>query len=87
MEPVEFDGIALFLYQDPAALVEMLSHPYYIDVVEPDEHKFIDKEAFGVGMVATFIGTHVEAVDDAQDVWQGATGVRNKYDDLFESYL
>lgn len=86
-ELVEFDGIAMFLYPEPEALNAMLSHPYYIDVVLPDEHKFVDKKAFGAGMVATYVGTHIEAVDGGQDVWLGLKSTRDKYQRLFDSYL
>ncbi|KAJ4219320.1 hypothetical protein NW757_014561 [Fusarium falciforme] len=86
-ELVDFDGIAMFLYQSPDVLAAMLSHPYYLNVVEPDEHVFIDKEAFGNGMVATYIGEHVEAVDRARDVWVGDKSTRKKYQKLFNSYL
>ena len=66
---------------------DMLSHPYYLEVVAPDEEVFIDKEAFGQGMVATFTGTHVEAVDDAKDVWVGNETTRAEYQRIFETYL
>ena len=42
---IEFDGIALFLYEKPEFLAAMLRHSYYIDVVAPDEARFIDKAA------------------------------------------
>jgi hypothetical protein len=84
---VDFDGIAMFLYESPEVLTAMLSHPYYTEVVEPDEHVFIDKNAFGGGMVATFIGNHIEAVDRGEDVWVGDKITRRKYKKLFESYL
>ncbi|KAH6672727.1 EthD domain-containing protein [Plectosphaerella plurivora] len=85
-EPVDFDGMAMFLYESADVLTAMLTHPYYLEVVEPDEHVFIDKTAHGGGMVATFIGTHVEVVDREKDVWVGddATGI--KYQQLFNSY-
>ncbi|CAG9982130.1 unnamed protein product [Clonostachys byssicola] len=86
-ELVEFDGIAMFLYESPDILTAMLSHPYYLEVVEPDEHNFIDKEAYGGGMVATFVGTHIEAVDRAKDVWVGNSKTRAEYRELFASYL
>ncbi|KAF4468468.1 Ethyl tert-butyl ether degradation [Fusarium albosuccineum] len=86
-EPVEFDGIAMFLYQTADVLTAMLSHPYYLAIVEPDEHVFIDKEAFGNGMVATYVGTHIEAVDQAKDVWVGDEATRKKYQDIFNTYL
>ena len=65
----------------------MLRHPYYIDVVEPDEARFIDKEAFGKGQVATYVGTHISAVDDNRDDWVGNNTIRDKYRKLFQSYL
>ncbi|KAJ4258079.1 hypothetical protein NW762_008219 [Fusarium torreyae] len=84
---VDFDGIALFLYESPNDLTDILSHPYYIQVVEPDEHVFIDKSAHGKGMVATYIGKHMEAVDDTRSVWVGDRKTRAKYQKLFNSYL
>ncbi|GKU06391.1 hypothetical protein FLAG1_07987 [Fusarium langsethiae] len=83
---VEFDGIAMFLYESPDDLTAMLAHPYYIDVVEPDEHVFIDKYAYGNGMVATYIGENIEVVDDERSVWVGDKKTRNKYQKLFKSY-
>jgi hypothetical protein len=84
--PVEFDGIAMFLYKSADVLGEMLAHPYYIEVVEPDEHVFIDKAAFGGGMVATFIGTQIEVVDHSKDVWVGDRAVGDKFQELFATY-
>ena len=83
---VPFDGIAMFLYESPDVLGAMLSHPYYTDVVLPDENKLIDKEAFGGGMVATYIGAHVEVIDGDKDVWVGDKELRTKYQKLFEQY-
>ncbi|KAG8359307.1 hypothetical protein FVEN_g3055 [Fusarium venenatum] len=83
---VEFDGIAMFLYESADDLTAMLAHPYYIDVVEPDEHVFIDKSAYGNGMVATYIGEHIEVVGDERSVWVGDKKTRNKYQKLFKSY-
>ncbi|KAK7432179.1 hypothetical protein QQZ08_001124 [Neonectria magnoliae] len=84
---VVFDGIAMFLYSSPDVLTAMSSHPYYLEVVEPDEHIFIDKEAFGGGMVATYVGEHIEAVDRSKDVWVGNKATRRKFQKLFKSYL
>ncbi|KAF5022705.1 hypothetical protein F66182_5253 [Fusarium sp. NRRL 66182] len=86
-ELVGFDGIAMFLYESADVLTAMLSHPYYLQVVEPDEHVFIDKTAHGQGMVATYIGKHIEAVDDAADAWLGDAVTRLKYQKLFNQYL
>lgn len=77
----------MFLYQSPDVLADMLAHPYYLEVVEPDEHKFIDKAAFGGGMVATYVGKNIEAVDRSKDVWVGDQETREKFQKLFNSYL
>ncbi|EXA33967.1 hypothetical protein FOVG_14831 [Fusarium oxysporum f. sp. pisi HDV247] len=73
---------------EPSAdvLIDMLSHPYYVNVVEPDEHVFIDKSAHGNGMVATYIGEHIDAVDDAKSVWKGDKKTLSKYQKLFKKY-
>jgi hypothetical protein len=76
----------MFLYKSADVLAAMLSHPYYVEVVEPDEHVFIDKNAFGGGMVATYIGTHIEVLNHARDVWVGDEATREKYQDIFDSY-
>lgn len=76
----------MFLYEAPEVLGAMLSHPYYTAVVEPDEPVFIDKSAPGNGMVATYIGNHVEVVDRARDVWVGDDATRIKFQQLFDSY-
>lgn len=85
-EPVDFDGMAMFLYESAEVLTAMLTHPYYLEVVEPDERVFIDKTAHGGGMVATFIGKHIEVVDREKDVWVGDDATRIKYQQLFNSY-
>lgn len=77
----------MFLYKSADVLTEMLSHPYYIEIVEPDEHKFIDKSAYGNGMVATYIGKHIEAVDKGRDVWVGDKTTLKKYQKIFNTYL
>jgi hypothetical protein len=76
----------MFLYQSADVLTDMLSHPYYIEIVEPDEHILIDKSAHGSGMVATYIGKHVEVVDNSQNVWEGDRKTLVKYQRLFRTY-
>ncbi|KAF9766327.1 hypothetical protein IL306_001282 [Fusarium sp. DS 682] len=83
---VDFDGIAMFLYESADVLTDMLSHPYYVNVVEPDEHVFIDKSAHGNGMVATYIGEHIDAVDDAKSSWVGNKKTLSKYQKIFKKY-
>ncbi|KAF6801125.1 ethyl tert-butyl ether degradation [Colletotrichum sojae] len=84
--PVEFDGVAMFMYRAPEVLAAFVAHPYYTEVVLPDEHVFIDKAAFGGGQVATFVGPHFEVVNDKQDVWIGNSTMREKYQKIFDSY-
>ncbi|BAE59088.1 EthD domain-containing protein [Aspergillus flavus] len=84
---VSFDGIAIFPYLNPSALTAMLSHPYYIDIVEKDEETFIDKSAYGDGMVTTYVGKNVEVADEGSNVWVGDAATAEKYQKLFESYL
>ncbi|KAH7174813.1 EthD domain-containing protein [Fusarium flagelliforme] len=83
---VDFDGVALFLYESADDLLAMLAHPYYIEVVEPDEHVFIDKSAHGNGQVATYIGEHIDVVDNEKTVWVGDKKTKKKYEKLFKSY-
>ncbi|TID02474.1 hypothetical protein CH35J_004803 [Colletotrichum higginsianum] len=85
--PVEFDGIAMLLYPSVEVIHAFVTHPYYTDVVEPDEHNFMDKSAFGAGMVATFRGTQIEVADDNEYVWTGDRATRQLYMDLFATYL
>ncbi|GKT52763.1 ethyl tert-butyl ether degradation [Colletotrichum tofieldiae] len=85
--PVDFDGIAMLLYPSVEVIHAFVTHPYYVNVVEPDEHVFMDKSAFGAGMVATFRGTHTEVVDENESVWTGDPATRQTYQELFEKYL
>lgn len=86
--PVDFDGIATFLYSRPEDLAAMLAHPYYLEVVAPDEARFIDKAAPGGGMVATFVGTTVDAVDGGADAWvAGDEETRQEYRRVFQTYV
>ena len=85
-EMVEFDGIAMFLYQKPENLEALTAHPYYTDVIAPDEAKFIDKSAFNGGQVATYIGKNVEVVEDLQNVWVGDAKLRDEYQKKFDEY-
>ncbi|WZH49756.1 EthD domain-containing protein [Fusarium acuminatum] len=83
---VDFDGIAMFLYQSADVLTDMLSYPYYIEIVEPDEHTLIDKSAHRSGMVATYAGEHIEVVDDSQNIWEGDRKTLAKYQRLLGTY-
>jgi len=63
IQPVKFDGIAMFELPAPDTLVNALKDSYYAEVIEPDEHKILDKEGLGGGIVAKFDGKVVTAVD------------------------
>lgn len=65
---VPFDGIAMFLYKSQEVMDAMLTHPYYAEVIQPDEAKLIDKNAFNGGQIATFTGSQVAVLDDKKDV-------------------
>lgn len=66
-EPVEFDGIAMFLVPSLDAFKQMVQDPYYLNIVEPDEHNLIDKEGPGGGVVASFQGVLLSVVKDGKD--------------------
>ncbi|KAJ0347623.1 hypothetical protein COL154_013825 [Colletotrichum chrysophilum] len=84
--PVAYDGIAIFRYRSPDDLTAMLAHPYYKDVVSPDETVFIDKSAFGGGQVATHVGIYFGVVSNNNIVWVGNRTMEEEYQELFDSY-
>lgn len=85
-ELTEFDGIAMFLYPTAENIEALTAHPYYADVIAPDEAEFIDKAAVNAGSVAMYSGSQVEVVEDYQNVWVGDAGIREEYQRKFESY-
>ena len=85
-ELVGFDGVALFLYTNPDDIAAFVAHPYYKEVVAPDEAVFIDTQAYNGGMVATYVGPHVDVVEGGDDVWAGDDGTRAEYQALFDKY-
>lgn len=64
---VEFDGIAMFLVPSLDSFRAAVEDPYYLKVVEPDEHNLMDKSATGRGVVASFQGLIVPVVQDGVD--------------------
>lgn len=87
LEPVEFDGIVQFTVQGPDEMEIITAHPYYLEIVVPDEGNFIDTEAFGHGRIASYMGRQVEGISQAEDVWVGDEELRAKYQEVFETYL
>lgn len=55
-EPVEFDGIIMFVVSSLEQFIEAFQDPYYINVIEPDEHELLDKNGPGHGFLASFSG-------------------------------
>lgn len=67
-EPVEFDGIAMFLVPSLDSFKAAVEDPYYLNVVQPDEYNLMDKSAPGSGVVASFQGLIVPVVQNGVDV-------------------
>ncbi|KAF3760667.1 hypothetical protein M406DRAFT_19796, partial [Cryphonectria parasitica EP155] len=65
---VEFDGIAMFLVPSLDAFRCMVEDPYYVNVVEPDEHNLLDKAGPGGGVVASVQGTVASVVQGGRTV-------------------
>lgn len=64
---VEFDDIAMFLVPSLDSFRTAVEDPYYLSVVEPDEHNLMDKSAPGRGVVASFQGLIVPVVQGGVD--------------------
>lgn len=64
---IEFDGIAMFLVPSLDSFKAAVEDPYYLNVVEPDEHNLMDKTAPGMGVVASFQGVIVPVVHNGVD--------------------
>jgi hypothetical protein len=60
--PPEFDGIAMFVVESLQQFTDAFNDPYYLQVIEPDEKEFVDKEGPGGGLVARFQGKMVDMV-------------------------
>jgi hypothetical protein len=65
---VEYDGILVVIWE-----VRSLEHfkkayrdPYYINVIEPDEHNLLDRNGEGHGVVAATAGKIFLALDDGR---------------------
>ncbi|KAF2260262.1 hypothetical protein CC78DRAFT_620392 [Lojkania enalia] len=65
---VEFDGVVLFLISDLKKFTNGFKDPYYLEVIEPDERKLIDKSGPGSGVIASFQGKMVPIVHVGKSV-------------------
>jgi hypothetical protein len=59
--------------------------PYYLEVIEPDEKKFVDKEGPGGGLVARFLGKLVDIGIDGKSVL-GTRGKSEECRKAFEAF-
>jgi hypothetical protein len=82
-EPIEFDGIALFLVKSLDSFLQAFKDPYFINVIEPDEQILLDKDGPGGGIMASWQGRLVSITKDGKSV-QGEKG--DKYRALFEQW-
>ena len=62
---MEFDGIALSLVPSMDGMAGRFEDPYFTDVIEVDEAKFLDRNAPGKGVIAIFFG-HSENILEAE---------------------
>ncbi|QDS73859.1 hypothetical protein FKW77_006779 [Venturia effusa] len=68
IQPVKFDGIAMWKVTSVEQFMETMKDQYYKDVVVADEANFMDTEGFGRGIVARFIGKTVAIVENGKSV-------------------
>lgn len=61
-EPVEFDGIGMFVISSLKQFADAFKDPYYLNVIEPDERVMLDKEGPGGGLIATYSGKMIDMV-------------------------
>jgi hypothetical protein len=81
--PIEFDGIALFLVPSLEHFTNAFKDPYFVEVIEPDEREFLDKEGPGSGIVASFQGKMLEIMHNAQSTIEDEG---SDYRKLFEEF-
>ncbi|KAF2017823.1 hypothetical protein BU24DRAFT_420878 [Aaosphaeria arxii CBS 175.79] len=82
-EPVEFDGIAMFTVPTLEQFTDAFKDPYYVNVIEPDERAFLDKDGPGSGVIASFRGRMLDMVNGGQSA-VGSSG--GKYRDDFDEW-
>jgi hypothetical protein len=81
----EFDGIAVFVVPSLEHFNNAFNDPYYIEVIEPDEKKFVDKEGLGGGLVARFQGKMLDIGLDRKSMF-GTTERSDNYRNAFEKF-
>lgn len=84
-EPIEFDGIAMFLAPSLQQFTDAFKDPYYIKIIEPDEREFLDKTGPGSGVVASFQGRMLDIVNRGQSMIS-TVGKSEEYTRMFEDF-
>jgi hypothetical protein len=69
-----FDGIAMFTVSSLQQFTNAFDDAYYLEVIEPDERTFVDKEGSGGGLVARYMGKLVDIGIDGKS----ALGTKGK---------
>ena len=64
--PLEFDAAADWYVADMDAYNKSYADPYYTEVIEKDEDRFIDKEKTKVVKALSAIGTSKEMIKDGK---------------------
>lgn len=59
-------------------VIRAWEHPYYKEVLEPDEYNFVDKKAEDKGLVAQSIGSTVAIVEEGKSVFGEEGGKERK---------
>ncbi|PSN67053.1 hypothetical protein BS50DRAFT_588076 [Corynespora cassiicola Philippines] len=77
-EPIEFDGIAMFLVPSLKQFTDAFKDPYYVNIIEPDEQHILDKDGPGSGVVASFQGKMMDMVHQGQSTRQDDLEVYRK---------
>jgi hypothetical protein len=62
-EPLEFDGIVMFVVPSLDKFQEAFKDPYYVEVIGPDECKLLDKDGPCSGVVASFSGKMIDKIN------------------------
>jgi len=65
---VEYDGMLVVVWEVRSLqqFKDAYRDPYYINVIEPDEHNLLDRHGAGQGVVAATAGTVFIALDNGQ---------------------
>jgi hypothetical protein len=89
VQPVKFDGIAIWELTSLAAFEEGLKDDYYVNTILPDEANFLDKEGLGGGVVARYHGKVWSVIEKGKNVVKTAGAGKQEmeiWDNLAKRY-